>query len=59
MYPKGAEARAGNDQNFINELNKYLVKDIPCACARNTSLGASPSHPKSDFIYKRVFADFL
>ena len=60
-YPKGAEGPLVNNQQFIQELEKYFVKDIRDACARNNNLCAKPrsSHMKSDLIYKRVFADFL
>ena len=47
-----------NDQQFIEELEKYLVKD---ACAWNNNPRAKPksSNMKSNLIYKHVFADFL
>ena len=50
-----------NDQQFIDDLNKYLVKDISDTCARNTNPRAKPksSDTKSNLIYKCVFADFL
>ena len=60
-YPKGAEGRLVNDQQFIRELEELLVKDICGACARNTNPGAKPkaSDTKTALIYKRVFGDFL
>ena len=36
-YPKDAEGWLVNDQQFIDDLNKYLVKDIRDACARNSN----------------------
>ena len=60
-YPKGAEGRLVNDKRFIRELEELPVKDIRNACARNTNPRAKSkaSDTKSDFIHKRVFADFL
>ena len=42
-------------------MNKYLVKDIHDACARNSNLRAKPnsSDMKFGLTYKCVFADFL
>ena len=60
-YPKGAEGRLVNDQQFVGDLNKYLVKDIFDAGAWNSNPCAKPKslETKSDLIYKCVFADFL
>ena len=60
-YPKGAEGRLVNDQQFIDDLTNMFVKDIREACARNTNPRAKPksSDTKSDLIFKRVFADYL
>ena len=60
-YPKGAEGRLVNDQQFILELEKCLLKDIRDACAWNSNTRAKPKSPdtKCDLIYKLVFADFL
>ena len=60
-YPKGTEGRLVNDQQFIGDLNKYLVKDIRDACARNNNPRAQAKSPdtKSDLIYKCVVAKFL
>ena len=61
MYPKGAAGRLLNDQQFIDDLNKYLVKDICDACAWNNNPHAKPksSDTKSDLMSKCVFPDFL
>ena len=50
-----------NDQRFIEEPEKYFVKDIRDACAWNNNLCARPksSDTKSNLIYKCVFAAFL
>ena len=58
MYPKGADGRLVNDQQFIEQLEKYLVGD---ACAQNSNARAKLKSPdtKSNLIYKHVFADFL
>ena len=57
-YPKGIEGRLVNDQQFIDDLNKYLVKDISDTCARNSNLRTKPN-TKSNLIHKCVFADSL
>ena len=59
-YPKGAKGPLVVHR-FIRELEELLAKGIRNACARNTNPGAKPkaSDTKCDFIYKRVFADFL
>ena len=50
-----------NDQQLIEELENYLVKDICDARARNNNPRSKPksSNTKSNLIYKPVFADFL
>ena len=60
-YPKGAEGRLVNDQQFIREPEELLAKDIRDACARNMNPRAKPkaSDTKTALIYKRVFGDFL
>ena len=60
-YPKGAKGQLVNDQQFIQELEELLAKDIRDACAQNTNPRAKPkaSDTKIALIYKRVFGDFL
>ena len=60
-YPNGAEGRLVSDQQLIQELEKYLVKNIHDACERNINPRAKPKSldKKFDVIYKRVFTDFL
>ena len=60
-YPKGAEGRLVNDQQFIQELEELPAKDICDACVRNTNPRAKPkaSGTKTAFLHKRVFGDFL
>ena len=60
-YPKGVDGGLVNDQKFIDDLYKYLVMDFRNACAWNNIPRAKleSSDMKSDWIYKRVFADFL
>ena len=60
-YPKGSEGWLVNDQRFIEELEKYLVKDIYDTCVQNKNPRAKlkSSDTNSNLIYKRVFADFL
>ena len=50
-----------NDQQIIQELEKYLGKDIRDACAWNNNSCAKRKSrdTKSDLMYKRVFANFL
>ena len=61
VYPKGAEGRLVNDQQFIDEPEQFLAKDIRDACAWNSNPCAKPraSDTKTALIYKHVFADFL
>ena len=61
VHPKGAEGRLVNDQRFVQELEKFLAKDVGDTCAWNNNLHAKPrpSDTKTALIYKRVFADFL
>ena len=42
MYPKGLEGRWVNNQQFIEKLEKHLVKDIRDACARNNNPRVKP-----------------
>ena len=60
-YPKGAQGVLVNDLLFIDDLNKYLIKNIRDACARNNNPRPKPksSDTNSDLIYKPVFANFL
>ena len=60
-YSKGAEGQLVNDQQFIHEHEKYVVKDIRGTCARFKDPRAKPksSDTKSDSIYEHVFANFL
>ena len=60
-YPKGAEGRLVNDQQFIQELEQFLSKDICDACAWNNNPRAKPkpSDPKTALIYKCGFTNFL
>ena len=60
-YPKGAEGRLVSDQQFIDHLKIYLVKDICGACAQNNNPCAKPKSldTKSALIYKHVFTNFL
>ena len=50
-----------NDQQFVQELEQFLLKDIRDACAQksNPRTKLKSSDTKCDLIYKCVFADFL
>ena len=50
-----------NDEQFIDDVNKYLVKDIRDACARTRNPRAKPKSldMESHLFYKCVFAEFL
>ena len=37
VYPKGAKGRFVNNQKFVAELNKHVVKDIRDACVQNNN----------------------
>ena len=49
------------DKHFIEELEKYVVKDIYDACAQNNNPLGKPksSDTKSNLFYKRVFLRLL
>ena len=49
-YPKGAEGRLVNNQQFIRELEELLAKDIRDACARNTNCVQSSRHRTKSLI---------
>ena len=48
-YRKGADGRSVNDQQFIQELEQFLAKDIRDACARNSNLRAKPKPLNTKF----------
>ena len=60
-YPKGSKGWLVNDQRVIEEIEKYLVKDICDAFVRNSFPRAKPksSYTKSNLIYRHVFTDLL